>query len=1130
MLGILMMAFRKALVLGIFASLFCIGRSEAAVTNLLVNGDFSQGSTGWGGIFEGAYVVDINDPNEADKQDWCPAPNGGYKRYLLFKGWYEPNTTTGILEPATLKYPGAGQYVSIKATNLATHGRFFTASFNAKFDLDYKADKTVLILKNAQWGYGDTNYWMMQKDFTEEINANRGRFHTYKAVYLRPTNLTLSGIGLIFQSYNFQCSETSPRTAIIDNIALSQQQASDVGPQLSVKIIGLEQTNGGTNNLVPPLVGKSSYYSLKIENQGGENLVVSSIGLNATGLSLSGANPITLSPGATQACTITANPLATGPITGNLEIKYKDKYLNNQTFTVKINTTAITSSDTFNDSAANLNSLGWQTTASSAISASSATLSNGALNLNVTIPGSTYPWSYRVEKTFASPGLVNLETSSLAGSLKASGVFEGLSNNKIQVRLESLNHSLYPTGTIQFGQWVDETTAGAIPGRFPPEGTYGVPDTINDRVVVLIPEDGNYHAIGGLLSSGVNTSFDPGAPYYRLIVEMTDFDFDSDANNILQVDDLSISFGIQPLDVSNGGFESGTFSEPSLNAQNYWSAYLPTGYIQYPADGVSKALMTNGATVYKNANLPSYTTNVVPFVTYAGQRSLKVYGQNFYTPTTSTNGGVIQTNWSWLGPSQTGSIYQEFNCANFPSLSENSIIHARAMAKIYSADPLTGSSIFNFGLKYMDAGNMEIGREVKTLTSTQSSLDQWVPLSVTGTIPLGTIKVQVISEFIQNAATDTGAVYLDDLSIGSGSISPSTTIANQTYSLVWSDEFDGVSLNAANWIPETGGGGWGNNEVQTYTDSANNLRVENGNLVLEAKKSGNSWTSARIKSQGLRSFKYGKIEFRAKLPTGIGPWPAAWMMGNNISSAGWPGCGEIDVMEWKGTTPTVVGHATHSPSRSGGNPIQTTATVSNPSTTFHTYAVLWEPGRVTFSVDGTDTGTWATPDSPVFEKEFFLLLNLAMGGSYVGNNIDSSLTSAQYYVDYVRVYQATLTSYQQYLSGLGISTSTAFNSDANGDGVKEGIKYAFNAASPQLGTSPATINRSGNTLTYTFDIRNDSTLSVVAQFSTNLTSWTDQPSSVITTGTGAATGYIRKIVTITTTEPRAFIRLQVTGN
>ena len=248
-----------------------------------------------------------------------------------------------------------------------------------------------------------------------------------------------------------------------------------------------------------------------------------------------------------------------------------------------------------------------------------------------------------------------------------------------------------------------------------------------------------------------------------------------------------MSLGVSPFTLLNGSFES--------DSTDVGTGSAPTSWIQYPAEGVSKNILTNGAKIYNQTT--QLEDIAIVSSAFAGTKVMKVYGQNYYPD------GV------WQGQSQTGTVYQEFPVNTTPSLTVGATIHARGMAKVFSIDPLTSTSTFNYGFKYMDQGNIEIGRSVTTLTSANFSANNWVPLTVNGTVPVGTAKVQLISEFVQTSSSGNGAVYLDDLSIGFGTISPTTTVGSSTYSLVWSDEFDGTALNTANWTPETGGGGWG---------------------------------------------------------------------------------------------------------------------------------------------------------------------------------------------------------------------------------------------------------------------------------------------------------------------------------
>ncbi len=226
--------------------------------------------------------------------------------------------------------------------------------------------------------------------------------------------------------------------------------------------------------------------------------------------------------------------------------------------------------------------------------------------------------------------------------------------------------------------------------------------------------------------------------------------------------------------------------------------------------------------------------------------------------------------------------------------------------------------------------------------------------------------------------------------------------------LLWSDEFDvDGAPNTSNWTYDlgTGDNGWGNNESQTYTNDSGNVVVEGGILKITAKAENGGYTSARIKSQDVFEFTYGRVEVRAKLPAGGGTWPAIWMLGANITDVGWPACGEIDIMEHAGNNQDKVSSALHFPGNSGGNPIFKGTDVPGASTDFHVYSVEWSSNKIVFFIDGVEYHSYSYAQNvPFYNKDFFLILNVAMGGSF-GGAIDPGFTASAMEIDYVRVYQ-----------------------------------------------------------------------------------------------------------------------------
>ncbi len=242
------------------------------------------------------------------------------------------------------------------------------------------------------------------------------------------------------------------------------------------------------------------------------------------------------------------------------------------------------------------------------------------------------------------------------------------------------------------------------------------------------------------------------------------------------------------------------------------------------------------------------------------------------------------------------------------------------------------------------------------------------------------------------------------------------------YELVWSDEFDGTTLNADNWTIEVNGSGGGNQELQYYTDRPENVRVEDGFLVLEARKEeylGKQYTSGRIISKNKQDFTYGKMEARLKVPSGRGTWPAFWMLGYGS----WPRAGEIDIMEHVGYDPKTFHCALHTQNKNGmnGKNVHAEQTLdTNVADEFHILTMEWVQNefmgydRIHIYVDGVKTTTFAetlqlqnSGDWP-FNDRFYFILNLAIGGTWGGSQgVDDSMFDEPvlYKIDYVKVYQ-----------------------------------------------------------------------------------------------------------------------------
>jgi beta-glucanase (GH16 family) len=319
----------------------------------------------------------------------------------------------------------------------------------------------------------------------------------------------------------------------------------------------------------------------------------------------------------------------------------------------------------------------------------------------------------------------------------------------------------------------------------------------------------------------------------------------------------------------------------------------------------------------------------------------------------------------------------------------NLIVSATVVGKNTQNPNGDGSGVVNFNISATNATSYKISFGDGTVQNTTSGMITF------------TYKTAGSYNYVVNVTAYNGSNFVNTAVI---------VVLYVTTSPVWSDEFNiNGAPNSSKWGYNlgTGDGGWGNNESQYYTNRSDNVIVSNGSLKIIAKKEdyrGSNYTSARLLTKGKFSFKYGKVEIRAKLPGGGGTWPALWMLGDNISSVGWPFCGEIDIMEYAGNRVDQITAALHYPGRSGGNPVVGNTTITNAETEFHVYSLDWREAHIKMYVDNQLFLTVPNSTNVPFNQNFFLIFNCAMGGSY-GGAIDPNFSSSTFEIDYVRVYK-----------------------------------------------------------------------------------------------------------------------------